>query len=90
MGMAASRGAPQTNTAAAAAPSVVPRNTGVEVWEIGATISALVQSADGYIWTAAGTGLRRFDGVRFTTFDATRVAGWPAGQVSALVTASYS
>lgn len=35
----------------------------------GTTISALLQSRDGYLWIGTGNGLARFDGVRFVTFD---------------------
>jgi ligand-binding sensor domain-containing protein len=40
-----------------------------------ATIQALAQSADGYLWVGAATGLYRFDGVRFERFEP------PGGQV---------
>jgi hypothetical protein len=33
-----------------------------------ATISALLQTRDGYLWLGSKGGLARFDGVRFTTF----------------------
>jgi signal transduction histidine kinase/ligand-binding sensor domain-containing protein len=32
-------------------------------------VTAVIQSRDGYIWIGTQTGLARFDGVRFTTFD---------------------
>jgi len=32
------------------------------------TITALIQTEDGYIWVGTGAGLSRFDGVRFKTF----------------------
>ncbi len=32
------------------------------------SITALIQTEDGYIWIGTGAGLARFDGVRFTTF----------------------
>jgi ligand-binding sensor domain-containing protein/AraC-like DNA-binding protein len=32
------------------------------------TITALIQTQDGYIWIGTGAGLARFDGVRFATF----------------------
>jgi ligand-binding sensor domain-containing protein/AraC-like DNA-binding protein len=32
------------------------------------TITALIQTQDGYIWVGTGAGLARFDGVRFRTF----------------------
>lgn len=33
-----------------------------------ASVAALAQSADGYLWIGTRTGLCRFDGVRFTTY----------------------
>jgi ligand-binding sensor domain-containing protein len=33
------------------------------------TVSAVLQSRDGYLWIATYDGLVRYDGVRFTTFD---------------------
>ena len=36
-----------------------------------ASVSAVAQTADGYIWLATEEGLVRFDGVRFTVFDTT-------------------
>ncbi len=36
-------------------------------------ISAVVQTSDGFLWVATRNGLARFDGVRFTIFDATAV-----------------
>ena len=33
------------------------------------TVSAVLQTRDGYVWIATYDGLVRFDGVRFTTFD---------------------
>lgn len=38
-------------------------------WEQG-TVTAIVQSQDGYLWLATYHGLVRFDGVRYTVFDA--------------------
>jgi len=36
-----------------------------------ASVGAIAQTADGYIWLATEEGLVRFDGVRFTVFDTT-------------------
>ena len=33
------------------------------------SVGAVIQSSDGYIWTATSEGLSRFDGVRFKTFN---------------------
>src|SRR5262245_20045997 len=45
---------------------------GVQAWVDDlpqATVSAVVQTRDGYIWAGTFEGLVRFDGVSFTTFD---------------------
>ena len=39
-----------------------------------ASVGAVAQTADGYIWLATEEGLVRFDGVRFTVFDTTNSA----------------
>src|SRR5882672_874767 len=39
-----------------------------------ASVGAIAQTADGYIWLATEEGLVRFDGVRFAIFDATNSA----------------
>ena len=39
-----------------------------------ASVGAIAQTADGYIWLATEEGLVRFDGVRFTIFDTTNSA----------------
>src|SRR4051794_40053081 len=39
-----------------------------------ASVSAIAQTSDGYIWLATEEGLVRFDGVRFTIFDTTNSA----------------
>src|SRR6185436_16588250 len=36
-----------------------------------ASVGAVAQTSDGYIWLATEEGLVRFDGVRFTVFDTT-------------------
>ena len=37
------------------------------------TVQALLQTRDGYLWVGTAGGLARFDGVRFTTFEASAV-----------------
>src|SRR3954468_7924415 len=39
-----------------------------------ASVGAIAQTADGYMWLATEEGLVRFDGVRFTVFDTTNSA----------------
>ena len=46
----------------------------VDVWDTenglpGSTVTAIVQTPDGYLWVGTYAGLARFDGVRFVTFD---------------------
>src|SRR5215468_4887327 len=33
------------------------------------SVTAIIQTHDGYVWVGTYTGLARFDGVRFTSFD---------------------
>ena len=39
-----------------------------------ASVGAIAQTSDGYIWLATEEGLVRFDGVHFTVFDTTNSA----------------
>jgi diguanylate cyclase (GGDEF)-like protein len=39
------------------------------------SVNAVVQTSDGYLWIATQEGLARFDGVRFTVFDASNTRG---------------
>src|SRR5476651_941870 len=48
----------------------------------------VVQTADGYLWLATQEGLARFDGVRFTIFNADTTPALPAREISALLAAS--
>jgi signal transduction histidine kinase/ligand-binding sensor domain-containing protein len=48
----------------------------------GDQITGILQDARGFVWIAAETGLSRFDGARFTSFD--ERDGIPAGLVSSL------
>ena len=44
------------------------------------TVQVLLQTRDGYLWVGTGGGLARFDGLRFTTFEASsmpRLAAMP-------------
>jgi signal transduction histidine kinase/ligand-binding sensor domain-containing protein/CheY-like chemotaxis protein len=49
------------------------------------SVSALVQTRDGYIWFGTQEGLVRFDGVRFTIYDRTREPTLKHNFVTALV-----
>src|SRR4051812_30276199 len=45
---------------------------------------AIVQTADGYLWSASQEGLSRFDGAGFTTYDARKTEGVPVNVFTAL------
>lgn len=52
-----------------------PREYHVEVWDTdrglpSTFVTSLAQTPDGYLWAGTHAGLVRFDGVRFTVFDA--------------------
>jgi len=47
-------------------------------------VTALAQTADGYLWLGTEIGLYRFDGVRFTRFAPTGTEAFPATSVSTL------
>ena len=49
-----------------------------------AGIEALAQTADGFLWLGSGTGLFRFDGVRFELFEPPAHQSMPSTNVSAL------
>ena len=53
-------------------------------------ISSLLQSRDGYMWIGTLDGLVRFDGVRFTTFNAATDRGLPSSRITALKETSDS
>ncbi len=48
------------------------------------TVSALLQTPDGYLWFGTEEGLVRFDGSSFTVYDKTKVKGLRDNAVSAL------
>lgn len=48
------------------------------------TVWALAQDADGYLWLGTGSGLVRFDGARFSTWDPFGGSPLPEGSVRAL------
>src|SRR5579859_540532 len=49
------------------------------------SVSAILQTRDGYIWVGTKQGLARFDGVRFTTFDARDKNQLPESDIKGLV-----
>jgi signal transduction histidine kinase/ligand-binding sensor domain-containing protein len=48
------------------------------------SVLSIVQTPEGYLWLATYGGLARFDGVRFTIFDASTVPGLPANRLTRL------
>lgn len=56
---------------------------GVGGWEQN-TLTAIIQSHDGYLWLGTYHGLVRFDGVRFATFDSGNSPGLQNGLVTSL------
>ena len=52
---------------------------------MGATINALAQTQDGYLWCGTRNGLFRFDGVTFTRFSRRNTPAFEESEVTALV-----
>ena len=60
--------------AAVAQPDRLPSHYAVDSWQAEqglpqATVQAILQTRDGYLWLGTQDGLARFDGVRFEVFD---------------------
>ena len=55
-----------------------------------AAVEALTQTADGFLWLGSGTGLTRFDGVRFELYEPPADQSMPSTNVSALAAARDS
>jgi len=60
------------------------------VWQIehglpSNTITAILQTRDGYLWLATDNGLVRFDGVRFTVFNKTNTPALGSNSIGALL-----
>ena len=49
-------------------------------------ITALEQTADGYLWIGTANGLARFDGLRFKVFKAGETSGFTDSRISSLTT----
>jgi signal transduction histidine kinase/ligand-binding sensor domain-containing protein len=77
--------------AAAQQVSTSPHYT-VQRWDAGATedglpqntVTAIVQTRDGYLWIGTYSGLARFDGLRFTVFDDNNSPGLTSSRVTSL------
>jgi ligand-binding sensor domain-containing protein/signal transduction histidine kinase len=50
-----------------------------------ASVTAIAQTADGYLWLGTEEGLARFDGIRFTTFDTHNTPALKTNQISTLL-----
>ena len=46
------------------------------------TITALVQTRDGYLWLGTNDGVVRFDGVRFTVYNAGNTPEIPSNRIA--------
>ena len=49
------------------------------------SVTAIVQSRDGYLWLSTFGGLARFDGVRFTIFNSANTPGLKSNRITALI-----
>ena len=54
-----------------------------ENWEQD-TVTSIVQTRNGYLWLGTYTGLVRFDGVRFFTFDSAKNPGLQNNRITSL------
>lgn len=50
------------------------------------TITSITQTPDGYLWLATRAGIARFDGIRATVFDRTKIPGLGTNIVTKLLT----
>ena len=78
-----------TGLALPAARSADAAKFSYDVWEVGEgleqdAVTSVIQSHDGYLWLGTYTGLRRFDGVRVTLFDAANTPGLKNSRVTSL------
>ncbi len=49
------------------------------------TVTAILQTSDGYLWVGTQQGLARFDGVRFTVFNSASDPAFKSDRISALL-----
>jgi ligand-binding sensor domain-containing protein len=47
-------------------------------------ISDILQTSDGYLWIGTGSGLVRFDGVKFDVFNKSSIPGIPDNRITVL------
>lgn len=74
---------------APAAAAVCEQDFVVETWQMDAglphnSITALLQTRDGYLWLGTSNGLARFDGVRFVTYRAADEPGLKSNRILCL------
>lgn len=67
-----------------------PALLGPEFWQVHPgleqnTVTAIVQSRDGYLWLGTYHGLLRFDGARLTVFDSSNTPNLRNGSITALL-----
>jgi signal transduction histidine kinase/ligand-binding sensor domain-containing protein len=79
-------------TARALDPSTVLANYARQAWvmENGLpqnTVTAVIQTRDGFVWLGTEVGLVRFDGVAFQVFDRTSIPALPSGDIRCLLAA---
>lgn len=53
------------------------------------TVTSILQTRDGYIWVGTFGGLARFDGIKFTVFDAANTPGFNANRILSLYEDSW-
>lgn len=79
---------PEVNPPADAAESIpVSEDYVLRTWEVDEglpnnSISSIAQTPDGYLWLTTGSGLTRFDGVRFTPFPKEATPGLASNRMS--------
>lgn len=77
---------PLPNALALASPTASLSQYKLDLWQTEQglplnTVQALLQTRDGALWVGTAGGLARFDGVRFSTFDATQAPAMAAEPV---------
>jgi ligand-binding sensor domain-containing protein/signal transduction histidine kinase len=77
-------GVASTAAAEAALPDYMVRIWGTDDGLPQNAVTAVVQTRDGYIWVGTYSGLARFDGVRFTTFNNGNTPPLRSGRVTSL------
>ncbi|HEY3863452.1 MAG TPA: two-component regulator propeller domain-containing protein [Verrucomicrobiae bacterium] len=75
---------PLPRAGAGSLPSFVVRNLLVEDGLPEDSVTAVVQTDDGYMWMGTYSGLARFDGVRFTIFDSGNTPQLASGRITCL------